>query len=253
MRVIAILPGRYHPVHPGHVQAFKYMANIFGIANTFLGMSEKQDPPRSPFSIEDRVRIALCAGIPRKNIIPVHYPYSSKEYLDKFRSDQNNTVIVYGIGAKDMAEKPRFTFESDSLIQPYPKDGMNLKPASQATYLVTTPTMPFKIGNQTIENARNIRSMYGKATDQQRINILQELYGKYAELVKPIFDKNIRLNESAMHYHFNMLIENGMKLYPHINEDKQRKLLIMLDEAKNLAQQAAIAINMKKSGKKPKK
>lgn len=204
MRILAIVPGRFHPPHPGHAASFAYMSKRFGLNNTYLAMSQKVEQPRSPFQVGDRAKMGMCLGIPKENIISVHYPYSAKEYLDRFNLDPADTIVVFGVGKKDMAENPRFTFEGDinssSYMQPYPADGKNLQPASSRVYVVTTPTTPFKVGGKTMTDAHSIRNAYATSDSNARDNILSDLYGRYSKHLKPIFDNNVRLDESIKGY-----------------------------------------------------
>lgn len=232
MRIVAILPGRFHPVHPGHIASFNQLAKLFGMHNTYLALSQKQDPPRSPFKVDDRAKMALCLGVNRANIISVHYPYSAREYVDKLRLDPENTVLVFGVSNKDMSDKPRFTFEDNSggYMLPYPQDGSNLQPVSKHAYIVTTKTVPFKAGGQ-ITDASKFRREYARADDSKRTSMINDVYGTYGKLLKPIFDSNIRLTESITGYlwKFSSMIHSA-------TPQQRAKLESMLAEAKQFAQ-----------------
>lgn len=195
--IIAILSGRFHPFHKGHLSSYNQLRNTFG-DNTYLGLSQKVDPPDSPFDVPDRAKMAMCLGVPRQKILSVKQPYNSYEYINKLKLDPKQTVVVFAVSKKDMDENPRFTFEDDRRMQPYPQDGKNLKPITNNSYVYVTETTPFHLLNKNIENARDIRSMYAKCDNRMKETIVNELYGKYGKLMKPLFDSKLNyISESV--------------------------------------------------------
>lgn len=234
MRILAIVPGRFHPVHPGHAASFAYMSKRFGLNNTYLAMSQKVDQPRSPFQVGDRAKMGMCLGVPKENIISVHYPYSAKEYLDRFNLDPSDTIVVFGVGKKDMAEKPRFNFEGDgntaSYMQPYPANGHNLQPANSRVYVVTTPTTPFTVGGKTMTDAHSIRNAYASSDSDTRDRMLSDLYGKYAKHLKPIFDANVRLDESIRGY-----LKKIKSKVSEASQEQRHKLMQLIQEAEQFS------------------
>lgn len=203
MEVIAIYPGRFHPFHKGHASSFNQLANEFGINNTYLALSQKQEMPKSPFSAGDRAKMAIALGIPKENIISVKQPYQAQEYIEKFKNagiDPEQTILVFGVSKKDMQEDPRFSFQSKkdgkpSYLQPYVKGPQ--KPMTQHAYVISTDVADFPILGQTMRDASAIRAAYFKGNDNIRSKILTDLYGlKAAKILKPIFDKNLQLTEN---------------------------------------------------------
>jgi cytidyltransferase-like protein len=205
MQIIAVYPGRFHPFHKGHFSSFKELANKFGKENTYLALSAKQEQPKHPFSALDRAKMAMVLGIPRQNILVVNTPYMAREYIEKFEKqglDPNNTVLVFGVSKKDMEgvpelnipPDPRFTFEpkkdgSPSYLQPF--NQKDVKPMTQHAYVISTNVEEFPILGKVIRDASKIRQMYQIAKEGEKLQILQDLYGKYAEVIKPIFDQNL--------------------------------------------------------------
>ena len=208
MRILAIIPGRFHPFHPGHAASFWEMASLFGVENTMLAISMKQEAPRSPFSPFDRAKMAMSLGIPKENIMLIKQPYSTKEYAEKLKKqdiDPNETAIVFGVSQKDMEEDPRFDFEplqdgSPGFYQPYQEGEM----ANMMThgYVMSTRTVPFKIAGHTIKDASDIRTMYSKGNENVKNRVLADLYGiRAAKVLKPIFDSSLGLMESIKAYY----------------------------------------------------
>jgi cytidyltransferase-like protein len=198
-RTIAIYPGRFHPFHKGHAASFKQLAQKYGPENTFLSLSAKQEQPKSPFTAQERAKMARAVGIPAKNILSVVNPYKNDEYIAKLKLDPDATRMVFGVSQKDMATDPRFAFTpkkdgSASYFQPADKNAT--QPMSQHAYIDTTDTVDFPIAGQSMRDASSIRSAYASADEKTRIKILQDLYGKNYAAIKPIFDQGLgSLNE----------------------------------------------------------
>ena len=227
-RVISILSGRFHPFHKGHLASYNQLANIFGPENTYLGLSEKVEYPNSPFNVEERAKMAMCLGIPRTNILPIKAPYGSSEYVNKLKLDPQNTAMVFAVSQKDMGDKPRFTFENNSNMVPYPSDGKNLNSVTSNSYVFTTNTVPFNALGKEIENARDIRSMYCNADDNSKQVLLNELYGKNSKYLKEIFDNRLRnLNEHVVTYKINKLIDFITETKKYINVVSPQKKEIL--------------------------
>jgi cytidyltransferase-like protein len=277
MRTIAVYPGRFHPFHKGHASSFKQLAKTFGLENTFLAISQKQEQPKSPFSAKDRAKMAVILGIPMQNILFVRNTYGGDEYMQQFQAmgvDVNNTALVLGVSGKDMGSDPRFSFNpkkdgSPSYLQPV--DNGIESPMTQHAYIMTTDVAPFNIAGMAMTDASQIRSAYAKGDEELQNKILTDLYGKGAKHVKPIFDQNLAIMESI----YNKLVTLKQRITESKVEEEKKRLdpscwkgykkqgtkmkgdtrvnnCVPIEEAGSPAQQAAIAINMKKRHQKPK-
>jgi cytidyltransferase-like protein len=219
MRTIAVYPGRFHPFHKGHASSFKQLAKTFGLENTFLAISQKQEQPKSPFSAKDRAKMAVILGIPMQNILFVRNTYGGDEYMQQLQAmgvDVNDTALVLGVSGKDMGSDPRFSFSpkkdgSPSYLQP--ADNGIEAPMTQHAYIMTTDVAPFNIAGMAMTDASQIRSAYAKGDEELQNKILTDLYGKGSKHVKPIFDQNLAIMESI----YNKLVS----LKQRITESKQ--------------------------------
>jgi cytidyltransferase-like protein len=207
MRIVAVYPGRFHPFHKGHAASFKQLVQKFGLDNTYLAISAKQEQPKSPFSAQDRAKMANSLGIPSKNIIAVRNPYGAQEYIDQLNLDPEQTAIVFGVSKKDMegdaalgiAPDPRFSFKakkdgSPSYLQPFnPK---KVDPLSQHGYVMSTDVAEFPIAGKSMRDASAIRQAYAGADEKTKMRILTDLYGDAAEKMKQVFDNNLQVTET---------------------------------------------------------
>jgi cytidyltransferase-like protein len=197
METIAIYPGRFHPFHKGHASSWKQLADEFGRNNTYVAISQKQEAPKSPFSAEDRAKMAMISGIPKENIISVANPYGGTEYIERFRKagiDPEKTILVFGVSKKDMETDPRFTFQpkkdgSAAYMQPYKKGSH--APMTQHAYVVATDVADFPIAGQSMRDASAIRKEYAGASDEKKLEILTDLYGDKGKLLKSVFDEKL--------------------------------------------------------------
>lgn len=242
MNVIAVYPGRFHPFHKGHAGSYKQLADKFGVGNTYLAISAKQEPPKSPFSAGERAKMAMVLGVPKEQIISVSNPYAAKEYIERLQSkggDPENTAIVFGVSKKDMEgvpelgipPDPRFEFKpkkdgSLSYLQPYKSQG--LEPMTKHGYVMSTDVEEFPIAGEMMRDASAIRKAYANADDKKELEILRDLYGKHAELIKPMFDLHIPLRESIKHF-----INRVKPMLEVASPEQKQKLVQLIHLAKN--------------------
>lgn len=239
MKVIAIYPGRFHPFHKGHASSFKELVQKFGLDNTYLAISAKQEQPKSPFSAQDRAKMATSLGIPSKNILAVRNPYAAQEYIDQLNLDPEQTAIIFGVSKKDMEgdpalgipPDPRFGFKpkkdgSPSYLQPFnPK---KVDPMSQHGYIMSTSVAEFPIAGQQMRDASAIRKAYAGADNETKMRILTDLYGDAAEKIKPIFDNNLQITETILR-----LISQIKPMLSEATVQQKTKFVQLLSEAKS--------------------
>lgn len=238
MQIVAIYPGRFHPFHKGHAASFKQLAQKFGLDNTYLAISAKQEQPKSPFSAQDRAKMAMSLGIPSKNIIAVRNPYAAQEYIDQLNLDPEHTAIVFGVSKKDMEGEPalgippdpRFSFKakkdgSPSYLQPFnPK---KVDPMSQHGYVMSTDVAEFPIAGKSMRDASSIRKAYAGADDKTKMRILKDLYGDAAEKMKQVFDNNLQITENIRR-----LILQIKPMLSEATVQQKAKFVQLLSEAK---------------------
>lgn len=203
-RVIAVYAGRFHPFHHGHAEVFRELASKFGANNTYITTSGKVEPNKSPFTFEDKVEMMKAAGVPADHIVEETVPYAPVHLPGKLELDPNRDIMVFGVGQKDMATDPRFSFAPlkngmPSYFQKY--TGKDMMPFSNEktadgqraghAYIYPVGDVKFTIAGKTINSASEIREMYKNADVEGRFQILNELYpngGQAINTIKRIFD-----------------------------------------------------------------
>ena len=196
MNTIVIYPGRFHPFHLGHKSVYDHLTKQFGKGSVYVVSSNKQSPLSSPFTFDQKKKLMQFAGVPGDHIVQVKNPYMPKEVTDHL--DTATTSIVFAISAKD-AE--RFTFKpkkngDPSYMQPF---DVTRKPIDESGYILVAPTIDFNVLGKPVQSASEIRGMYLKSDDANRIQILKDLYGKVNKSIKAMFDTQLALTETFMH------------------------------------------------------
>jgi hypothetical protein len=178
---LVIFPGRFQPVTRNHFNVYQYLCKSFGQKNVFIASSNKVEPPRSPFSFEEKKALLSFIGVDPSHIIETKSPYMAREITEHY--DPNTTVLIFAVGQKDMEEDPRFNFKpkkdgSPSYFQPYnPK--AKLETFDKHAYITPIPNFKFELGGQVVMGATQIRKMFADSDEQQQKKLFTELYGKF--------------------------------------------------------------------------
>jgi len=188
-KTVVVYPGRFHPFHKGHAAVYKWLNSKFD--NVYIATSNKIDPPKSPFSFEEKKQMMMHAGIPGNAIVQARNPYGATEITDKF--DPDTTTVLYAVSEKDMAEDPRFQFKpkkdgTPGYFQPY---GSNMEPLSKHGYIITTPTFDFTVLGEPMRSATELRKNFANADTQTQAKMIKDLYGSYDKNIHKIIAANI--------------------------------------------------------------
>ena len=187
--LVVIYPGRFHPFHIGHGKVYKYLKQKYNGAKVFIATSNKTDEHKSPFTFDEKKKMMILAGVDPNAIVQTKVPYVATEITDRF--DPDNTIIVYAVSEKDMAEDPRFNFPEVgmALLTRGEKKGKpahmqkwpgieNAKPLRDHSYVATVPTFKFEVRGEQVQSATQIRNMIKSADETKLEQILQDLYGR---------------------------------------------------------------------------
>ena len=190
-RIVAVYAGRFHPFHLGHALAFKELQAKFGAANTYIATSGKIEPPKSPFSFDEKLKMIVASGADSgSHVVEETTPYSPMELPQQLGLDPDRDILVFGVGGKDMAEDPRFRFTplkngTASYFQPYAGNENHLQPFNNAVdngqrlghgYIYKLNDYKFKVAGQNAGSASEIRSRFTAGNQQLRMQIISDLY-----------------------------------------------------------------------------
>jgi hypothetical protein len=207
MDIIVVYPGRFHPFHRGHKASYEYLVTKFGENNVYIATSDVQAPLTSPFSYADKVAMMTKLGIPASHIVQVKNPYQVKEITSSL-PDPENTALIYAISEKDMqGDGARFKFGikkngEASYMQPMPENIKKLKPLTKHAYVVVTPTVNFRVKGVDANSASAVRKLYIDGNDQDRTNIITDLYGAPDADLQAMFDKKLGVTEKVTEIYY---------------------------------------------------
>jgi len=191
MRTVAVYPGRFHVFHRGHQAVYDHLVKEFGPENVYIATSAKQDAKKdSPFSYDDKVTMMTKMGVPPGRIIKVTNTYKKDETAKDLGLDPDTDHLIYALGAKDAQ---RFNYGPDTPLQLL-SQAKKLQPVSKHAYVEVVPTATFNVMGQAIQSASDIRKMYVAGNDNDRNQIIADLYGATDPELKAIFDQRLGVN-----------------------------------------------------------
>jgi hypothetical protein len=194
MNYLVIYPGRFHPFHLGHKASYDWLIDQFGENAVYIASSDKQNDEDSPFRYEDKIKMATKLGVPAGRIKQVTNPYQATEITAALSDEEKtNTVLVFAVSAKDAQ---RFDYRpkadgSPSYLQPLPDNKKGIEPMTQHGYVVITPTVNFRVQGADANSASQIRKLYTAGNNNDRDQIIVDLYGAADPELRDIFDKQL--------------------------------------------------------------
>ena len=179
MDTVVIYPGRFHPFHKGHKSVYDTLVKRFGNERVFIATSAKVDPPKSPFTFEEKREMIALTGVDPSRVIQTKSPYQATEITDNY--DPQNTIALFAVSDKDMDEDPRFAFTpkkdgSPSYYQPAQKEMQSL---DKHGYIITVPTLQFNVLGKPMRSASEFRANFAKADSETQQAMITDLFGKY--------------------------------------------------------------------------
>ena len=191
MRTVAVYPGRFHVFHQGHRAVYDHLVRQFGTDNVYVATSAKQNDTNSPFTFADKVAMMTKMGVPPGRIIQVTNTYKKDETAKDLGLDPATDHLVYALGAKD-AERFKYTPESPLQLLSQTK---KMKPVGKHAYVEVVPTATFNVLGKPVQNASEIRKMYLDGNNNDRNQIIADLYGTPDPELRAVFDQRLGVNE----------------------------------------------------------
>jgi len=191
MRTVAVYPGRFHVFHQGHRAVYDHLVKQFGPENVYIATSAKQNETDSPFTFSDKVDMMTKMGVPAGRIVQVTNTYKKDETAKDLGLDPATDNLIYALGAKD-AERFKYTPESPLQLLSSTK---KMKPVSQHAYVAVVPTATFNVLGQPVSSASAIRKLYLDGNDNDRNQIIADLYGSPDPELRAMFDERLGINQ----------------------------------------------------------
>ena len=197
-QLLVIYPGRFQPFHKGHHAVYEWLTGKFGRNNVYIATSNKTDNVKSPFDFAEKKYFMQLTGVPDDRIIQAAQPYQIENILSTGQitvADPTNTVVIFAVSQKDMAEDPRFSFKpkkdgSESYFQPL-RDIKQTVGMKEHGYIMTVPTFDFNVAGDPMQSSTELRAEYKTADAKKRQLIIQDLFGRYSREAEQIMNNKL--------------------------------------------------------------
>lgn len=203
--LVVIYPGRFQPAHKNHAKVYKFLVKQFPYAAIYIATSNKIEPPRSPFSFDEKKKMLVAVGVPDSAIVQTANPYVAIEITKRYNPSTHR--VIFAVGGKDMdPAAPRFNFlptkKGDAYFKPLnklkditPEVVSELYTLDKHGYVATTPTFNFSLNivgsSIPVKGASEIRELYKSASELGKKEIITQLYGHYDEEIYELFNRRL--------------------------------------------------------------
>ena len=196
--LLVIYPGRFQPFHKGHKAVYDWLTGKFGSNNVYIATSNKVEGDRSPFNFAEKSYFMQLTGVPVNRIVQASQPYQITSIQNDGHlniSNPENTVVIFAVSEKDMAEDPRFSSwtkkdGSPAYFQPL-KDIKQTESMNQHGYILTVPTFDFDVAGDPMQSASELRVEYRNADTKKRQLIVKDLFGRYTPEAEQIMTSKL--------------------------------------------------------------
>ena len=186
-RIVAVMPGGFHPFHPGHKSLYDWAVKTFGKANVYVAATN--DTASRPFPFEVKKQLAAMAGVPKERFIQVKSPFNAMSY--KNLVDANTTALVFVRSLKDKNEQPLPDQTKKDGNPGYLKSykGKDLETADVSGYMAYGPTIDFGFSGMQLKSASELRSTWPNMSDEDKHKAAKLLYGNGHDIAVQLLDK----------------------------------------------------------------
>lgn len=247
--LVVIYPGRFQPFHRGHHAVYEWLTGKFGRNNVYIATSNKQEGDRSPFSFAEKNYFMQLTGVPSDRIIQATQPYQieSIQQAGLVIPDPANTVVIFAVSEKDMAEDPRFSFRTKKDgSAPYFQPLKNIKDTQSMekhAYIMTVPTFQFNVAGDPMQSATELRAEYRVADPQKKQLIIKDLFGRYTHEAQQIMDLRLPTTEPVQEGYISSFMTNPQPVRTITAKDAWKKQIrdLIVQYGNNTARLADLA------------
>ena len=198
--IIVVYGGGFQPFHEGHASSYREAKAAFPGAYFFIAASNVTT--ERPFEFKEKQFLAQQAGVvdPFIQVGTMSYvndngrkvtstPLNPLEVLKQFNPEKDVLVII-------RSERDPMKTTDVSYYQPW-QGIQGAEPFSKHAYVFVTKKHDFTIAGNPVYSGSQVRELYSGADDQQKTEILHDLYPQSRQLdkIKQIFDKRLAVNE----------------------------------------------------------
>ena len=222
-KVVAIMPGGFHPFHPGHKSLYDWAVKTFGQENVYVAATN--DTASRPFPFDIKKKLAAMAGVPESKFIQVNTaPFNARAYNDLVDSD---TALVFVRSEKERDVTPlpdqmkidKTTKKPGNEPRYYRSyTGKDLKTADEMGYIAYGPTINFNFGGMQIKSASELRAKWPELSDDDKMKMAEIMYGRGAEAAVGLLNKALGDTEAPVGEGID---EENKGLYHNVNKRKK--------------------------------
>jgi hypothetical protein len=237
-RIVAVMPGGFHPFHPGHKSLYDWAVKTFGQGNVYVAATN--DTAARPFPFDVKKKLAGMAGIPESNFIQVKSPFNAMSYQDIV---DDTTALVFVRSEKDKAEHPKPDQTKKNGEPGYLRTytGKDLNSSNEMGYMAYGPTINFDFSGMQIKSASELRATWPNMSDEDKHKAAALMYGNGHDEAVQLLDKalggsNAPVEEDGTDGVTGQTVRAMARLkarYPHADSDLELMLAAITDN-KNL-------------------
>jgi len=185
-RVVAIMPGGFHPFHPGHKSLYDWAVKTFGQSNVYVAATA--DTSTRPFPFDVKKKLAAMAGVPGDRFLQVKSPFNNREYADLLDGD---TALVFVRSQKDKNEQPLPDQTKKNGEPGYLRTytGKDLNTADEMGYMAYGPTINFDFSGMKIKSASELRATWPEMSDEDKLRAAKLMYGNGAPVAVKLLNQ----------------------------------------------------------------
>ena len=228
-KVVAVMPGGFHPFHPGHKSLYDWAVKTFGQSNVYVAATN--DTATRPFPFEVKKKLAAMAGVPESNFMQVKSPFNNREYANLL---DGNTALVFVRSQKDKSEQPLPDQTKKNGEPGYLRTytGKDLNTADEMGYMAYGPTINFDFSGMQIKSASELRAAWPEMSDEDKLKAAKLMYGNGAEAAVQLLNRALGVKdeqpaedasseeEDEFHKKLDKLVH---KTFGHSSDEKKKK------------------------------
>lgn len=177
MEHVVVMAGRFHPFHKGHYQDYQKLESRFGTNNVYVITSNRTEPPKAPFTFEEKKRMMTkLYSIPASQIVEVENAYNPEEVLEGH--DPDNTAFVMAMNGDDVESV------NESEIGEYfaPYDPSDLQGYEESGYFYEIEHEPLTVKENDVPD-KNVRKVFADSDVSERTKkaFFKEVFGTFNE------------------------------------------------------------------------
>ena len=186
-KVVAVMPGGFHPFHPGHKSLYDWAVKTFGQTNVYVAATNNQEARPFPFDVKKQ--LASFAGVPPTNFIQVKSPFNLNSYGGLL---QDGTALIFVRSEKDRNEQPQpDKIKKDGTpgyLKSY-KGEKDMEDHTTSGYMTYGPTINFQFSGVDIKSASELRKAWPSMDPEDKRKAAEQMYpGKGIEAAKLLDD-----------------------------------------------------------------